>query len=137
MLKNNDYIYIAVVSKDKNGNNTPVIIGRGRTYGFEKGNVADKKMLKLYPWMDHFSVFVRLYDVEYLDTEQKNGISLLDVLAYVGTDTYPSTIGTMKTLLELRKSHYQKSHMRITSHAKTYIDSRFNEKIRKYGVCKV
>jgi len=135
-MKDGDYIYIAVVSTDEKGNNTPIIIGRARTYGFEKENVADEAMRKWHTWTEHYSVFVRLYDMEYLNTEQKNGISLIDVIAEVGTDTYPSTIGTSKTLQELRTTHYQKSHMRITHQAKDYLDMRFNQKAKAYGVCK-
>lgn len=135
-MKVGDYIYIAVVSTDEKGNNTPIIVGRARTYGFEKENVADESMRKIYPWTEHYSVFVRLYDVEYLNTEQKNGISLIDVIAEVGPDTYPSTIGTSKPLQELRTTHYQKSHLRITHQAKDYLDMRFNQKAKQYGVCK-
>ena len=136
-INNGDYIYIAVVSTDVKGNNTPIIVGRARTYGFEKENIADEAMRKLYTWTEHYSVFIRLYDTEYLNTEQKNGISLIDVIAEVGTDTYPTTIGTIKTLQELRTTHYQKSHLRITSQAKDYIDMRFEQKARQYGVCRV
>jgi len=136
-MKDGDYLYIAAISTDQKGNNTPIIIGRARTYGYEKENIADEIMKRFNPWTEHYSIFVRLYDVEYLDTAQKNGISLIDVIADVGTNTYPSTIGTSKTLQELRTTHFQKSHMRITSQAKDYIDMRFEQKASQYGVCRV
>lgn len=136
-MKAGDYIYIAAISTDEKGNNTPVIIGRARTHGYEKENIADETMRRLNPWTEHYSIFVRLYDVEYLDTAQKNGISLIDVIADVGTNTYPSTIGTSKTLPELRTTHYQKSHLKITSQAKEYIDMRFEQKAMQYGACRV
>lgn len=55
-----DYIYLAAVSKDKNGVSTPVIIGRARTYGYETENVVDDEFLKQLPWADAYPYYIRL-----------------------------------------------------------------------------
>lgn len=135
-MKPGDYMYLAIIGTDGRGNSTPVIMGRARTKGFSKENMADEEMKKEFDWMWEYPAFVELYDSEFLDTPQKNGISLLDVLAEVGTGTYPSTIGTTKTPIELRTTHYQKSHMRITHQAKDYLDSRFEQVAKIYGIIK-
>ncbi|MBA1334721.1 MAG: hypothetical protein HPY66_2625 [Firmicutes bacterium] len=135
-MKPGDYIYLAIIGTDGRGNSTPVIMGRARTKGFFKENIADEEMKKEFDWMWEYPAFVELYDAEFLDTPQKNGISLLDLLADVGTGTYPSTIGTAKTPIELRSIHYQKSHIRITHQAKAYLDSRFEQAAKTYGVIK-
>lgn len=131
-MKPGDYIYLATIGTDGRGNRTPVIMGRARTKGFFKENMADSDMKREYDWMVHYPAYVELYDAEYLDTQQKNGISLIDLLADVGNETYPSTVGTAKTPIELRTTHYQKSHIRITHRAKEYLDSRFEQAIKIY-----
>lgn len=136
-IQNGDYVYIAVVSQDSNGNNTPVIVGRGLTHGYEEGNRATSAMIEKYPWMEYYCWFVRLYNMEYIDAEIKYGISLLDLLASVGDGTYPSTVGKSRSFAELRQTHYHKSHMHLTQQAKKYLDDMFDLKTKQYGIIKI
>lgn len=128
-----DLIYIAAVTQDALGNNTPVIVGRCSTYGYEAENIATPEMIAKTPWLERYSAFIRLKDVEYLTTEQKNGISLLHLLTVIGKDMYPSTTGTTKSVPELRAMHYRRSHIRITEKAAEYINSQFDKLAKKYG----
>lgn len=132
-IKEGDCIYLAVVTQDTEGNNTPVIVGRATTYGYEEGNMATDDMIKQTEWMERFPAYIRVKEIEYLMTAQKNGISLIHLLTTLGTDMYPTTVGTAKPYPELRAMHYRRSHMRITTAAAAYIDKQFDILAKKYG----
>jgi len=132
-IQDGDRIYLAVITQDSDGNNTPVIIGRATTYGYEEGNIATDEMIKQAEWMERFPAYIRIKEIEYLLTSQKNGISLVHLLTTLGTDMYPTTVGTDKPYPELRAMHFRRSHMRITEAAGAYIDSQFDILAEKYG----
>ncbi len=136
-IKSDAYLYIAVVSTDKNGRNTPVIIGRARAFGYETKNMATNSMKHIYKWMDIYSNYVQIYDIEYLNCECKDGISLLDVLAEVGAAAYPKSKGTSKSFHELGMVHYQKDKLRVTEEFKEYVDDRFERLAAQCGITRV
>ena len=135
-IKNGHYIYIAALSKDKNGKGMPFIVGRGKTRGFDKSNIANDVMLKEYAWMKDWPAYCVLYEMEYLDTEIINCIKLDEVLVNLHSDMYVSTIGKALTLQKLHDSHLQKSSIRLTDKAKFFIDNRFDELGRIFGIRK-
>lgn len=135
-IQEGDRIYLAVITQDANGNNTPVIVGRATTYGYEEGNMATDEMIKQAEWMERFPAYIRIKEIEYLLTSQKNGISLVHLLTTLGTDMYPTTVGTVKPYPELRAMHFRRSHMRIAEAAGAYIDNQFDILAKKYGTNK-
>jgi hypothetical protein len=132
-IKDSDLIYICAISWDKNGIATPMVVARARTTGANRENKADKEMLKEYPWMERYPYYIDLYNVEIINTDVQNCISLHNILMEVGSNTYPSTVNKSLTHAELRTRHYQKAYLRITPTAKSYIDSKFNELVKRYG----
>lgn len=132
-IKEGDLIYLCAISWDKNGIATPMVVARAGTIGAKKENKAGKEMLKEYPWMERYPYFIELYNIEIIKTDVQNCISLYNILMEVGSNTYPSTVNKNLTHAELRTRHYQKAYLRITPIAKSYIDSKFNEQIKKYG----
>ncbi len=135
-IKQNAFIYIAVLTTDNSGRNTPVIIARARTNGYEEGNIATDYMIAQNQWMSIWPNYVRLHNIESLNCNCADGISLMDMLAEVGTSSYPGSKGTSKSLAELSTIHYQKDKLRITEDCMEYLDKRFNELAKKYGVTK-
>lgn len=135
-MKNGDYIYIAVLSTDEHNVGMPIIIARGRTHGFDKKQKADEEMIKEASWVKKWPIYSLLYDMERLDTEIINGIKLNELLNALQSETYISTQGRAVTIDKLRKSHFQKSHIKITGKAKNYLDKAFEELKEKYGVIK-
>lgn len=79
MLSKDKLLFITVMSKDKNGNNAPMIVGRARTYGFNEKNIATAEMHKEHEWTKVFGFYVKLYNIEIIREPIKNCISLLDV----------------------------------------------------------
>lgn len=132
-IHSGDPIYMAVVTWDAKGRETPVIVGRCTTPGFEKENMATEQMIIDRPWMKRFPAYLVLQNLEFLTTAQKNGISLIELLGTIGTDLYPSTFGTGTPMSTLRTIHYQQSHLRITDVAARYIDSEFERLAKQYG----
>ncbi|MCR8744279.1 phospholipase D-like domain-containing protein [Romboutsia lituseburensis] len=130
-------IYLSVLSYDEKGNAIPIIIGRAKSYGYLETNVTDdvdrigNVLLERYPY------YVELYDIEIIDTEIVNGISLNTVIMELGTNLYPNTIGRNLKQEDIRKRHHQKSHIRITSVAKSFLDDKLDSLIKEYGIINV
>ena len=114
-----------------------MIMGRCRAYGWNETNHASANLLKTHDWMKRYPYFCRLRNVEYLDTKIQNGIPLYELLSNIGSDCFPSTVGTKKEIAELIGVYRRASHRRITARAKEYLDSRFNELSKVYPVVKV
>lgn len=135
-ISNGDKIYLCALSYDKNGVATPMVVARARTKGFNIENVADDSMINEKGWMKEYPYYCELYDVEILDTEIRNCISLDNIIKEVGNNLYPNSIGTYISIAELKTRHHQKSHIRITSYAEDYIDNKFDELKDRYGYVK-
>ncbi len=136
-IKDGDSIFLCAISWDMNGIATPMVVARAKTTGANRINKADNEMLKQYPWMERYPYYIELYDVEIIKTYVQNCISLNNILMEVGSNTYPSTVNRILSHAELRTRHYQKAYLRITPMAKSYIDNKFNELIKKYGVTNI
>ena len=137
-FQSGDWVFLAEVSTDGKGSQTPVIMGRAKTKtGFDGNNYVDKVMLEKYPWMEEYPWYIELEDAEYLNTSVANGISLLTLLENVGSDTYPATLGQGLPLAQLRKRHLRLSHLQITAMAKVYLDSQFIKKVAQFGTTKL
>lgn len=133
-IMKNDYIYLAAISCDKNNVATPMIVARARTKGFNINNFASKGELDSIDWLSDYPYYCELFNIEIINTEVKNCISLNSVIKEVGCDLYPNTVGKNVTIQEIKIRHHQKSHIRITNVAKDFIDYKFNELKKKYGV---
>lgn len=133
-FKEGDYVYIAVLSKDKNGKAMPIIIARGRSHKFEPTQIADKELISKYKWMEHWPAYVILYDVELLDTELANGINHSILLGTLQNRVYESTKNKVVSMEKLKESHLQKSAIKLTCAAKQFIDEEFEKLKIKYGI---
>ena len=83
--------------------------------------------------MAHYSNYLVLREYENLSAARRYGLTLNQVFAAVGADTYPSSEGQNVSLEELRRKHTQKMHMKITNKAAEYIDGQLDKLFKRYG----
>lgn len=131
-----DFIYLSALSRDKNSVATPMIVARAKTKGFKVENTVTEEDCKQHIWRKEYPYYVEIHDIEILDTEIKNCISLDRLIRELGSDLYPSTQGIQLSVAELKSRHYQKSHLRLTASAKQYIDKLFDDLGKKVGIIK-
>lgn len=126
-------IYLSALSYDKKGNATPIIIGRAKSYGYSSDNIVQDSDKSQTIWLERYPYYVELYDIEIIDTKIVNGISLNTMIMQLGSDLYPGTKNKDIRKEDIRKRHHQKSHIRITSTAKTFLDDKLDSLLKEYG----
>lgn len=134
MVKDGDEVYLAAITTDKAGKNQPVIVGRGYLRGFKDTNRVDESWEEENTWMDRYPWFCVMDDCEILDTSVENGIPLDSVCMALGSDTYLVSFGRKEDIPTVARKHYQKAHLRLSGNAKAFIDKRFDELKKQYGV---
>lgn len=85
-------------------------------------------------WLSEYPYYCELYNVEIINTEVENCISLNSIIKEVGSDLYPNSVGKNISTQELKTRHHQKSHIRITAVADEFISFKFEELKSKYGL---
>jgi HKD family nuclease len=127
-------VFLSVVSRDKSGAETPIIVGRAKTKGYDPHNVIDDYLIKEHPWAIDYKYYVELYDIETVDTEIINCISLNNMIAEVGYRLYPNTENNPATPIQsLRIRHHQKAYIMITPHAANRLNTMLELLFNKYG----
>lgn len=127
-------VFLSAVSWDKSRAGVPIIVGRAKTRGFDPDNVTDDTLIKEHPWAVDYPFYVELYDIETVDTEIKNCISLNDLIAEVGYKLYPSTEKNPATPIpSLKTRHHQKAYIAITTYAANRINAMLASLFKKYG----
>jgi HKD family nuclease len=127
-------VFLSAVSWDKAGAGTPIIVGRAKTRGYDPNNVTDPALIKEHPWAVDYPYYVELYDIETVDTEIRNCISLNDLIAEVGHKLYPRTKNDPSTPIpSLRTRHHQKAYIAITPHAANRIDTMLESLFKQHG----
>ncbi|MBX4272098.1 phospholipase D family protein [Clostridium estertheticum] len=129
-IKSEDTLYLAVVSYNNQNKPTPVIVGRTKSKGFDPNN----KMVSKDKNNVRFPYYLELEETELIDTEIKNGISLLDLYRDVGIKAFPTLRGRIGVNnQDITHLHFRRSHLHITQEAKNYIDKKLNEIFKNYG----
>lgn len=82
-IMKNDYIYLSAISCDKNNVATPIIVARARTKGFNINNFASKDEIDSIDWLSDYPYYCELFNVEIINTEVKNCISLNSIIKEV------------------------------------------------------
>jgi len=127
-------IFLSTVSWDKSGAGVPIIVGRARTRGYDPKNVTDNTLIREHPWAVEYPFYVELYDIEVVDTEIRNCISLNDLIAEVGHKLYPSTENNPATsITSLKARHHQKAYIAITPYAANRVNTMLESLFKKYG----
>ncbi len=133
-LNEDTTVFLSVVSWDKSGAGTPIIVGRAKTKGYDPLNVTDNYLIKEHPWAIDYKYYVELYDIEIVDTKIINCISLNDIIAEVGYRLYPNTENNTATpISSLRTRHHQKAYIAITPYAANRINTMLDILFNQYG----
>jgi HKD family nuclease len=133
-LNEDTTVFLSVVSWDKSGAGTPIIVGRAKTKGYDPLNVTDGYLIKEHPWAIDYRYYVELYDIEIVDTKIINCISLNDIIAEVGYRLYPNTENNTATpIASLRTRHHQKAYITITPYAANRINTMLDFLFNQYG----
>lgn len=133
-IKSGDTLFIGVVSYDKDGNPTPMIVGYAISEGFHKDNVVSQGEIIRHPWKERFPYFIEFAQGHFINTPIKNGIRLVDMYSVIGNRTFPSTMKeTNVTAESLRQMHFRRSHLHITSEAKDYLMNQLEKLFKQYG----
>lgn len=123
-IQNGDIIYLTPLSWDSTSQ-TPIVIGKAETKGYMEGNVVTEADINRegYQWMERWSHYIEIFNVQKISGNIKEGVSLNKLLPELQSDLYVSTQGKNLPIQTLKKSHLQKSHIKITPKAANYIDS--------------
>lgn len=132
-VKEDDEIYLAALTFDKNKKAQPTIVGRGKLQGFNRSNGVQDDWISKYAWMDRFPWYCVIKEMSLLNTDVKNGVPLDALLAELGSDTYLSSFGKNESIVAVSRKHYQKAHIMLTGNAKSFIDKEFDKLEKEYG----
>lgn len=127
-------VFLSAVSWDKSGAGVPIIVGRAKTRGYDPDNATDGALIKEHLWAVDYPFYVELYDIETVNTEIKNCVSLNDLIAEVGYKLYPSTEKEpLTTISSLKARHHQKAYIAITPYAANRIHAMLESLFKTYG----
>lgn len=136
-LRSGHKLFISVVSYDRVGNPTAVIVGRAKTKGFNEKCIAKPTDPFYMEWMKNYPYYVEIYDIEAFDAPISEGISILSLYQQVNNRTFPSTISNeFMPIEELKHYHQQKDKIRITEYAEKYLDDELDQRITQFGLVK-
>ena len=132
-VKDGAIVFVASGVQDDYGIPQQVITGKGILAGYDENNIVKPEWIAEHDWMAHYNNYLVLREYENLSVARRYGLTLNQVFAGVGADTYPSSEGQNVSLEELRRKHTQKMHMRITDKAAEYINSELDKLFKRYG----
>lgn len=128
-IKDGHLIFMAVVSYDRHGNGTPMIVGYAETDGFHPENEIGPDDRFYKETSGRYPYYVRLHNGRYLYAPIKYGISLIDLCRDLGVNLYPNK---KQHPSEILATHHQKSHIQITEVARDYLINKLEEQIAKH-----
>jgi hypothetical protein len=118
--------------------NDIMIFGRATAEAHKDGiDVASEQEIARRPWKRRWSNYIRVHDGEFLDASVGHGISLQRMMAELGSDAFASTqenARSGKGNMEPSRSLMQKPHMRLTAQSREWLDRRFEDLRRYYGL---
>jgi len=127
-------VFLSAVSRNKLGAGVPIVIGRAKTIGYDSKNVADSLMLKEHPWTKDYPYYIKLNNIEIIDTEIINGISLHDLIEKIGYRLYPNSENDPTTSIpSLKARHHQKAYISITAYAAKRVNAMLDDLFLRYG----
>ncbi|MEZ7792180.1 phospholipase D family protein [Niallia circulans] len=133
-IKAGDTIFLTVVSKDKDENEVPIIIGYAEAKGFTESNKIDDSDSRYLKWNNRFPYYIEYTNGKFLNDNIMYGISLNELYRELNHKVYPATVNQPSIRLEnIKKRHHQKSHIQITDFAKEYLIRKLNLLFEKHG----
>lgn len=133
-IQTGDQIFIVAMITDESGKSTNRIVGRGyaKVRQNQKEVPAEWVNELGYEWMKKYKYFIELTDVELLDMNRNDCLSLSEVYGALGKRTYTSTIS--KDYVEnMALTQCRRSHLKLTLDARMYINDRLDKLANEYG----
>lgn len=133
-IKEGDLLFLTVVSKDKDGNDVPIIVGYALSGGYKENNKINTTDPKYINWNNRFPYYVEFTKGKFINNSIKHGVSLIELYRELKHNVYPSTVNKPETRIEsIKKRHHQKSHLQITEYAKDYLQRKLDKLFEMYG----
>ncbi|WP_170138834.1 phospholipase D family protein [Oceanobacillus chungangensis] len=133
-VQDGEYLFIAVLSKDKFGNDTPMIVGYATTYAYKDENVIDETNPKFKKWNGRYPYYIEFTNGKFLKMPVENGISLIELVNGLKHKVYPGTIKSPEIpISQILKRHHQKAHIKITNEAKQFLITRLDKLFDEHG----
>ncbi|MEL3961301.1 phospholipase D family protein [Lysinibacillus endophyticus] len=133
-IDDDELIFIAMVSKDRFGNPTPMIVGYAYTFAFEDINIINDNDSNYHKWNGRYPYYIEFTNGKFIKTPIENGISLIELCNELKHKVYPGTINTPEiAVTDILKRHHQKAHIRITNEAKNYLKARLDKIFEEQG----
>lgn len=133
-IQEGEYIFIALLSKDKYGNDTPIIVGYAITLAFKEENVISEADPNSKKWNNRYPYYIQFTDGKFLKTPIENGISLIELCNELKHKVYPNTQNAPQvSITEILKRHHQKAHIKITNEAKQFLKTRLDKLFDEQG----
>lgn len=130
-IKEGQFLFMTMVSKDDSGEDTPIIVGYTKSSGFNEKNITHGEVPYSNNKNARYPYFVEMVEGRFLKAPIKYGISLRELARELGSDLYPNKKSNFH---EIIYTHRQKSHIQITEKAQNYLIKRLEDLFMKYGV---
>jgi HKD family nuclease len=120
-IKDGDIMFVARHSRDAKENPEPMIYAYGFAKAWREDQVTTQEEKDRDPDARQWPYFIYLYNLKYINGAMKDCISFQDVYHYLGDYIFPNTVGTGKSISEMRASYSQASYVGITEEARSGI----------------
>lgn len=135
-IEEDDETYFCVHSYDKNGNECPLIVGRGVFKAFSNNNdIRTKTWKEQYDWLLEYPFYCIIAKASIINAPISCGIPLREVTQALGYKTYKHTLENPEKYTKERvdKAHRQQAMLYLSTEAKEFIDSKLNALGEKFG----
>jgi hypothetical protein len=133
-VKEGDIIFIALVSMDKDGTETPMIVGYAIAKGFDSNNVIHETERDFKQWNGRYPYYIEFANAKFIKQPIRDGISLISLCNTLKDKVYPNTINNFNiSIPQILKRHHQKPHIQITSFAKDYLVEKLDNLFKMNG----
>ena len=135
-IEEDDETYFCVHSYDKNGNECPLIVGRGVFKAFSnKNDIRTKTWKKQFDWLLEYPFYCVIAKASIINAPINCGIPLHEVTHALGYKAYKHTLDNPEKYTKERvdKAHRQQAMLHLSTEAKEFIDSRLNALGEQFG----
>lgn len=135
-IEEDDETYFCVHSYDKNGNECPLIVGRGVFKAFSnKNDIRTKTWKNQFDWLLEYPFYCVIAKASIINAPINCGIPLHEVTHALGYKAYKHTLDNPEKYTKERvdKAHRQQAMLHLSTEAKEFIDSRLNALGEQFG----
>ncbi len=135
-VEDGDETFFCVHSYDKNGKESPLIVGKGFFRKYNSNNDARKKdWITQFKWLTEYPIYCVISEAKVINAPVNCGIPLREMIDALGYKTYLHTRDNPEKYPKekVAKAHGQQAMLALTPEAKDYLDKRLEELGKQYG----